>query len=135
MVNTLVYEQIEVPNSAGAKLVLIDYAELDVIPPTPVAATIITRDAVLIAGKAAPTTAKLSESGAICGRSVVVLGAAGAAEASAVYSAGEEPMSNPVVLLPESGTGKYYVTVAIKGTNEGAGDTGTVHYHFRFRVQ
>jgi hypothetical protein len=134
-INTLASAQIEVPNSSGAKLVMLDYAELDCPPALPVAATIITRNVALVAGKVTPATAFISEPGAVCGRVVQTLGAAAAAEASAMFSAGEEPMSNPVVLLPDPADGKYYVTIVIKGTNEGAGDLATVHYHMRFRVQ
>jgi hypothetical protein len=134
-VNTLASVQVEIPNSSGAKLVMLDYVELDCPPALPVAATIITRNVALIAGKVTPASALISEPGAICGRVVQTLGAAGAAEASAVFSAGEEPMANPVVLLPDAADGKFYVTIAVKGTNEGAGDLATVHYHLRCRVQ
>lgn len=134
-INTLKIENIAVPNSTGATLVMLDYAELDLVPATPVAATVVQRDAVLIAGKVTPTTAKLSEAGAVAARHISVFGAAGGAEASAIYTAGEEPMCSPIILTKNPQDGLFYVTLAIKGTSEGAGDTGSVHYHFRFRVQ
>lgn len=135
VVDTLVYTQIEVPNTTGATLVMLDYCEMDLVPPAPVSGTTVSRDAVLIVGKVVPTTAKLSESGAVAARHITLWNEAAAAVATACYSAGEEPMGNPVVLVKNPQDGKYYVTIAVVGNNEGVGDFATVHYHLRFRVK
>jgi hypothetical protein len=133
-INTLTTTQVEVPNSTGAKVVMLDYVELDLTPPLPVAATTVQRDAIALAGKLSPSSALLSEAGAVAARHITLWNEAGAAVAAAVVSLGEEPMASPVLLLQDPTTRKYYVTLAIKGTAEGVGDVGTIHYHMRFRV-
>lgn len=133
-VNTLNKVKVEIAPK-GAKLVTIDYIELDLVPPLPVQAVVVTRDASCLAGYvASPSTAKLSESQCICARSHAMYAQAAADIAQALGSAGEEPMQKPFILRADS-DGTYNVTIVIDGDNEGAGDTGTVHYHIRARVQ
>lgn len=130
--NTLAYVNVEVPNSSGKKTVMLDLVELDAFPPEVVQAVTTTCEAVLIAGKATPTTATLDVSGAVAARVIMIYGQAGAAAVQALYSAGEEAMDSPVQLFPAV-DGKYYITVAVKGTNNAA-SLMSVRYHARFRV-
>jgi hypothetical protein len=132
VVNTQATSSIEVPNSQGKKLVFLDLVELDALPPQIVAATVTTVEAVCVAGKSTPTTPTLDQSGAVAARVIKIYPQAGAAVVQAVYSAGEEAMDSPVQLFPAV-DGKYYVTIAVKGTANAA-TLMTVRYHCRFRV-
>jgi len=132
VVNTLVQESVEVPNSMGKKTVFLDLVELDLLPPQVVAATVTTAEAVIVAGKATLTAAELSQSGAVCARMIKIFPQAGAAVVQAIYSAGEEAMDAPVQLFPAP-DGKYYVTIGVKGTSNAA-TLMLCRYHCRFRV-
>jgi hypothetical protein len=127
----LVYDNVEVPNSQGAKTVWLTHAELDVGKPTPSAAgTDAYAEACIILGKAAPTAVNISQVGALQSKKTTVV-SNGTAAIGVAYEGPEQKVG--LFPVPMHGDGKYYFTIAVKGA--GASSTATVAYRCDFLIK
>jgi hypothetical protein len=132
-INTLAQESIEVPNSTGAKGVILEYLDLDLDPPQPVAATIVKSQGVAALGKSTLTGADYSQTGAIMARQHTLYNQAGAAVAEAIVASGNVPLTTRM-FVPRASDGKYYLTFGVKGTDCPAGNTLTLRWAAKFNV-
>jgi ribosomal protein S8E len=128
--NTIGVDHIEVPESAGAKSVHILSVELDPDGPDYVAAANTATKAVCIAGKVTPTTCNLSNEGAVTTKSVQNK-STGAAIFACVNDGPDQARGRWAV--PKAVDGKYFVTIAVLGSNNTAAKT--VHYRIDFEVE
>lgn len=130
VVNTLKQVTVEVPNSAGAKKVICTSYELevdncDMVNDNRIYATI-------SKGKRTVSTASLQQEGAF-----------GSARGLVLYSAGvyhnfffEAQDHNRInVEIAKDGDGKFYVTLSVNTTANGAGVMGLVNYFALFIVE
>jgi len=122
--NTLTPLQVEVPNSIGAKAVVMKYAELEVDLPDIVATRSVTYG-LLQVGKKTPTATNLSQADAVMNANVVEEGGAGPVTKGLLIS-GPECRDCRIPIRSEQ-DGKYYVTLAVKGVN----NTGAKNCYLR----
>jgi hypothetical protein len=131
--NTLTYDQYEVPNSQGAKRVFLEDIMLTVSHPDLVASTKTMVEAIAIRGKldAAPGAVNISQVGAVhqissniwCDATPLPVAVDGS-----VPDDREGPFE-----IPKYRDGKFYLTLAIKGTACTA--VKTVYCHAEFSIE
>jgi len=129
--NTLTYENVEVPNSSGARNVHLVRAELDPDAPEYVAASDTVVVAIAILGKSTPTSVDLAQVGAITTKSITKF-STGAAQFAAVVS-GPDQAQGRWEIPKNPSDGKYYFTIAVKGSNNVAAKY--VRYRCDFEVE
>lgn len=129
--NTLTIDNVEVPESTGAKRVHIIRVEMDVSLPTYVAASTTAVNAVLIGGKVTPSVCTIAEPGAITTKAVIIV-STGAAGLGVVIE-GPNQAQGHWEIFRDSRDGKYYFTVAVVGTANTA--TKTVCYRVDFEIE
>lgn len=127
---TLAYLAIEVPGAAGAKSVQM-YDAFIVTGIPDIVAGLSRSQAVLCIGEKVPTAVDLSQRDAVAAYDIAIVGSApGTPEASIVFNTGRLGM--PVMIPKDPSSGKYYVTVAVKGA--GSVTLQVAYYHMRFMV-
>lgn len=127
---TLKSQQVEVPNSGGAKGVTLIFADIICANPALVASTATAVGALILAGAQSPTTIDLSETGALHSKKKFFWSDATPDLIDQVFQ-GDYCMQVPIN-IPKNADGKYYVTVAVKGDNNAV--VKKMHYHMRFAV-
>lgn len=113
-VNTFSTDNYEVPNSEGARGVALRRFEFDVSDPevNGVANTESSVRALLLRGKATPTTTQLNQTNALASRTRRAVG--DASKHTCVWDEGPDVYKGPCP-IPRAEDGKYYYTVALKG--------------------
>lgn len=115
-INTINYSNVEVPNSQGAKAVIIEDIILDCDGPQAVASTETVVNASVLAGKITPTTCNINQEGTLLGIKEELF-----CDASAVRvyhnSGGPIMREGPFPIFKDTRDGKFYVTIAVKGTD------------------
>lgn len=115
-INTLKYESIEVPNSSGAKMVLIEDVLLDCDGPQAVASTETVVTGGVFSGKLAPTAINPNEGGLVAMvKEELFCDASGVR----VYhnSGGPVDREGPFPVYRDTRDSKFYVTIAVKSTD------------------
>lgn len=127
---TLKYLAIEVPGAAGAKAVQMYEAFIVTGIPDIIAGSSRSQ-ANLCIGDKIPTSVQIDQKDAVCGYDIFMVGSApGTPESNVVFATGR--LGAPVMVPKDASSGKYYVTVAVKGTNNTT--LQVVYYHMRFIV-
>lgn len=129
--NTINYANVEVPNSAGAKKVMLRHAELDLDQPNRTTAGVASCQSTILVGKQAPTTVALSGSGCLFTTKIWQLHDG----TNTIGLNGEGPVRQNDMMVPigKDADGKYYVTVAVKGLSNAA--AVSVNYRLDFLVE
>jgi hypothetical protein len=129
-VNTIKYENVEVPNSQGANRVTLIAMDLDMDDYDAVTTAEHSVSAMIAVGKQVPTAILLNQAGAIhkCVRKGLSNGTA---------KIGEINVHDPRVVgryeIGKSSDGKFYITVAVKGVNNT--NPRSAYYHCDFEVE
>lgn len=129
--NTMTYDNVEVPESYGAKRVFVVRAEMDVSVPDYIAASQTLTGACLIAGKTAPSAVEISEPGAITSVRAIQL-STGAAQFASMHHGPDQAQGHWEVPR-NAADNKFYITVGVKGG--GNTNAKTVYYRVDFEVE
>lgn len=124
--NTIAYENVEVPNSYGAKKCFLIRVEMDVTVPDKVASTDTYSMGMFAVGKFTPTTCDVSQSGAITTKHWVCYSDATPDRMAFLVNGPDQAQGRwEVPRNPQDG--KYYFTAAIVG----AGNTNAKKVYYR----
>lgn len=130
--STLKYENAEVPGSAGALAVEIEYAEVQVTPPTlpPGANAVAVHSAGLAGGKIAPAAVQIDEPGLFVKADTIMQTAGAGVPATLVVNPGK--YSGPPVSVPkDTRDGKFYYTKVVEGIGDAAVMKGSMYVVFK----
>lgn len=129
--NTMTYDNVEIPDSIGAKRVFIIRAEIDVDQPEYVAASNTFTMGIVQAGKLSPSAATINEPGAITSKTFMKL-STGAANFAAIVEGPDQAQGRWEVYKAPNDN-KYYFTVGIKGLARTA--AGVITYRVDFEIE
>lgn len=125
--NTLTYESFEVPNSAGAKAVILEDIMADLTEPSYVANTKVFVEGSILRGKQIPGNANLDQTGCVFKIQNLVWG--NASEVIAIGGITPSQREGPFE-IPKSPDGKFYITICVKSYSETKANTMSAHLEF-----
>lgn len=130
--HTLTYENVEVPNSNGAKAVHVVRVEMHLDEPQHVAASTTAVMGLMVAGKITPTTALLNQVGALTQKTRYKY--SNGASAYAAETVGPEQAQGRWEVPKYPGDGKFYITPVVCGSATCTAAL-TVYYRVDFEVE